>query len=222
MIYIREDRETYELGSEPLSNRVWTLQEMLLSPRILVFDSYQVTMKCHTDKFKPVFPSCMFGEPSFGQLPGSVFGVPGENQTLTNIPRDLHKDNMQVFQEDLSHFWWLLVGEYSERDLTRLEDRLAALAGAVEELLIQRGDTYLAGFWKESLLNHHLGWRITETWNTGKERFRGVDKKKRIGTPSCSWSTVPRRVYYRKLTIPKSKSSIAKWSRHRILCLLVK
>ncbi|KAK3319111.1 hypothetical protein B0H66DRAFT_603666 [Apodospora peruviana] len=47
----------YFLDEEPIFKRAWTLQETLLSSRIIVFDSYQVTLKCGEKEYAPALPT---------------------------------------------------------------------------------------------------------------------------------------------------------------------
>src|SRR5204862_6741960 len=53
--------------------------------------------------------------------------------------------------------WATMMAEYSRRDLSVLHDRYLALAGVTEELQKIWGCEYVAGFWKDSLVQH-IGW----------------------------------------------------------------
>ncbi len=53
--------------------------------------------------------------------------------------------------------WAAVIAEYSRRDLSFLDDRYPALAGVTEELQRIWGGEFVAGFWKDSLVQH-LGW----------------------------------------------------------------
>jgi hypothetical protein len=60
VIYINR----YDRGSivnhhehDPLFERGWATQEVLLSPRTLIFDAYQITLNCRTDQFKSIVPT---------------------------------------------------------------------------------------------------------------------------------------------------------------------
>ncbi|KAF7549356.1 hypothetical protein G7Z17_g6444 [Cylindrodendrum hubeiense] len=54
-VFVRSsfDSHPYFLDEEPMFKRAWNFQEMLLSSRIIMFDSYQTTLKCGREDFWP-------------------------------------------------------------------------------------------------------------------------------------------------------------------------
>ncbi|EPE32322.1 putative tol protein [Glarea lozoyensis ATCC 20868] len=173
---------------EPTFGRAWTLQEYMLSPRILVFDCCQITFNCRKESFQPVVETHLEVIYNCTTLPVSVFGV------LDDDPAYKQRLLLGNDKRDLQEWTWSqIIWEYSKRDLTHFEDRLPALAGIASELALVWNDTYLAGFWKRSIM-HHLGWfRLVELKNMRpmKKIFQHIDRSQRLGSPSWSWITMP-------------------------------
>jgi hypothetical protein len=118
----------------PLHLRAWTLQERLLSRRILGFASNQMYWECRGHKVQK--------ESGYRSIP------PG------------HLTLLQPFKvnENLMGLWHRLVEEYSERHLSDPRDKLVALEGLVERFAATSADTCFAGLWRWHLLDDLL-WR---------------------------------------------------------------
>jgi hypothetical protein len=118
----------------PLHLRAWTLQERLLSRRILGFASNQMYWECRGHKVQK--------ESGYRSIP------PG------------HLTLLQPFKvnENLMGLWHRLVEEYSERHLSDPRDKLVALEGLVERFAATSADTCVAGLWRRHLLDDLL-WR---------------------------------------------------------------
>ncbi|KAE9376151.1 HET-domain-containing protein, partial [Stipitochalara longipes BDJ] len=133
----------------PLDNRAWVLQESLLSPRILWHGPADLKWKCQVAHFADVWKTHSYDfkyPPSrHRRLPESVFGFP---------ERSIHQTDLDIRR---SHIWSDIMGDYSGRDITFVEDRLPALAGIASELQRIWADGYLAGLWRKYLVRH-LGW----------------------------------------------------------------
>lgn len=108
-----------------LHTRGWTFQERLLSTRYITFGSDGMFWEClHGRQYDN---ACLWH--SYEEL-------------SPKLPRS------PTFQD-----WHLLIQEYSEKQLTKPEDRLVALAGLRAHFLHLRGaqDTDLAGLWGSNL-----------------------------------------------------------------------
>jgi Heterokaryon incompatibility protein (HET) len=158
---------------DPLETRGWTLQESLLSRRVLYYGSRDLLWKCQREHFVPVYKTHHFYFSTLGyQLPASMSS--GRKGHHSEIPR------LQ------SRIWRELVDNYSSRELTILEDRLPALAGIASELQNIWKDTYLAGMWQNCLIRQ-LGWQRTYIKDPPPEPFR---------SPSWSWASSRSRVIF--------------------------
>jgi hypothetical protein len=118
----------------PLHLRAWTLQERLLSRRVLGFASDQMYWECRGHKLQK--------ESGYRSTP------PGHLTLLRPFKSE----------EDLMSLWHRLVEEYSERRLSDPRDKLVALEGLVERFAATSADTCVAGLWKRHLMDDLL-WR---------------------------------------------------------------
>jgi hypothetical protein len=171
-------RACIKLGHEevdPLESRGWTLQESLLSRRLLYYGSRDLLWKCQREHFVPVNKTHKFYFRTVGYtLPASMSS--GRNGHHIERPRTQRK------------IWLYLVDNYSSRELTIFEDRLPALAGIASELQNIWKDTYLAGMWQNCLIRQ-LGWQRNDyiLKDLPPEPFR---------SPSWSWASSRGRVLF--------------------------
>lgn len=150
---------------EPLDRRAWTLQESLLSRRLLKFTSSTMRGECQKrpewdfDEAKkkhilsgyPLHPAIcrMRHQANFSYVlrSGRLFCPSGRP---TGIPET------GIEQPDI-YPWHKLVEEYSSRTLSFPQDRALAISGIAEQIGLSTKDQYCAGLWKSCLVNQ-LGW----------------------------------------------------------------
>lgn len=201
-VFIREpfDGRSYFLDEEPIFKRAWTLQEMLLPSRIVMFDSYQMTFKCGCDEFTPALPTSLQPEARLSSYISSDRNTLTEFHLETLLKSYSERSSVLKAQDaqgfDLTnsgHFssqcrmWGAVMAEYSKRDLAVLDDRFPALAGITEELQRAWGGEFIAGFWKDSLVQH-LGW---VGGVVAGEQYAGKTWEERLSGPSWSWMSHP-------------------------------
>jgi len=121
-------RSTGEIG--PISTRGWTLQERLLSTRLLTYTDAAFRLECLTQSRM----ECQFRAAGPTQL-----GPPREG-------------NHRVDWETLVHW-------YTGRRLTVATDRLPAISALARQMRGSAGWTYAAGLWLETL-PQGLCWRV--------------------------------------------------------------
>lgn len=159
---------------EPLYKRAWALQEFLLSPRLLVFGTYEATYQCNS-AISPIIPNhrsydpnwpCKRIESIFKRLPtyGSEKAEPDETALR-------HRRTI----------WQSIVHDYTTRTLTVPADRLPALAGISKELESAWQDRYIAGMWRSDLFS----WLL---WRSDSLTTAPLDTAWRA--PSWSWASV--------------------------------
>ena len=189
-VYLRmQDSDYIYASDEPISQRAWTFQELLLSPRAIIFDSSQIILKCMERRFQPVLNTYVNFKFSCHDLPVSIFGLVDRNFAW----RDTQESREYYLEITQDQIWKPIIDEYSQRDLTLFDDRLLALTGMATELAKSWNDVYLAGLWKKTI-TLHLCWYRSAPTVRGTEiskNFKGVDCTKRIGSPSWSWVTAP-------------------------------
>lgn len=135
----------------PLERRGWVMQETLLSTRILSFGSLAVVWHCQTvnTATPPVYGALerlKRHEHSGPRLPPVPFcasrvvvglGLP---QWMSQMPLGRPK------QMEDTRGW--MVGNFTSRQLTETNDRIAAMAGVVGELQRMWKDRYSFGLWE--------------------------------------------------------------------------
>ena len=164
--YIRfEDYHNLDSKDAPLNTRGWAFQEAALSRRMICFLEDQMLWKCSSKH-----------ESEDGLL--SLFDAsPIKNDNVWNIwallqKGDTGKPNYAV--------WYRMMENFSRRKLTFEKDKLAAMAGIVEEFGGLVGDTPAMGLWRGDMLNGLL-WRTDEP-------TRRLDCHDAM--PSWSWTSV--------------------------------
>ncbi|KAF2635086.1 HET-domain-containing protein [Massarina eburnea CBS 473.64] len=130
---------------EPLDTRAWTLQEYLLSTRVVEYGSHRLAFYCqgneqhiryvHSWAPRPIWPH-----------------QPFESRTLREA----------VFFGNVTYeFWLMLIENYTTRKITQPTDRILAI-GSAAYLLAKSGlNGYIAGHW-ESKLPLDLLWTVKQ------------------------------------------------------------
>ncbi|KAM5385657.1 hypothetical protein ACJZ2D_000856 [Fusarium nematophilum] len=121
------------LLTSPIDSRAWTLQEYILSRRVLQFTKSRLHWTCReTNKFQG----------GRATLPTSYVD---RIDNACTMYRALHDGD-----RSLQH-WMAIVAEYTSRSLTFSSDKLAAISGVAEVWAKSCGDTYAAGLWLSHL-----------------------------------------------------------------------
>jgi hypothetical protein len=124
----------------PLLTRAWTYQERLLSPRLVYFTAGEVMWECSK------VSACECFEPGTNARPDYLIRESEKRLYQKAIAKP-------GFQYTKMH-WREIVSTYSALKLTFEKDKLPALSGVAKEMFRSRpGDEYLAGLWKNSVLD---------------------------------------------------------------------
>lgn len=121
-VYLKLTPESYIPPHEPINARAWTLEERLLSQRLVIFSFYGPIWECPQGKWAFVDePDAAVIEPSQGS-------------------KRITSGYLNQYQRDPGHFtievpkcWNKIVEDYSSRALSRPDDKLPAIAGIAEE-----------------------------------------------------------------------------------------
>ena len=147
---------------EPIHLRAWTLQEDLLSPRLLFYGDFEVVWACATC-VKTISgiqaEICDTGETELARL-RRLFS---EGSTSTQM------NGASLGNADTMALWEDLIREYSRRKLSRSDDKLPALSGLAMKFQRLTDGEYLAGLWS-CWLPTHLLWKITGPSGTGVDQ----------------------------------------------------
>jgi len=176
-----EDTASTMILNNPISKRAWTLQERVLSPRVLHFSSTRLAWECGsgTSIFDSV--SIIRNSMGIGQRVLSSHFLEGRNLCLPTL--------QPPSTPQVRKLWRDIVREYSQRQLTRPSDKLTALAGLAAKISALGAGKYLAGLWNDDL-KHSLLWsRDLSTPPSVRPPYRA---------PSWSWAAIDSRVMWSK------------------------
>ncbi|KIX94553.1 uncharacterized protein Z520_09599 [Fonsecaea multimorphosa CBS 102226] len=159
--------------------RGWTLQESLLSPRLISFGFDQVHFSCA----KRGLSMEGGGRTSYKQF--SLDKLRQQWLQLGSRRQSSSRDS----NDKLFKVWRDLVEEYTRRDLTIPDDTLPAISGLASQLQqhLNLHSSYCAGLWKEDFVRG-LCWR--HDWYNSRKRTPPTK------SPSWSWVSCPRQVGY--------------------------
>lgn len=125
-----------------LNKRGWTLQETVLSHRIILLTNYELHWRCQSD---------MLWET----------GIPYANtERLYGNVAPLQKSQHQAW----NRLWYTWMENYSDREFSFPTDRLPGIAGLVEVYQREASDVSCLGLWRRSL-HEDLAWCRIGTLN---------------------------------------------------------
>lgn len=174
--------------SQPINSRAWTLQEHVLSSRILFYTSFGLMWKCNRELIS-VYS---------GEFRASDFT--GQTQTDTsrssvedlNFMRNTSRYIFSVARDGhlKASSWGRILQLYTARNLTDPRDKLPALAAMAQRYSHSTSAEYLAGLWKPTFLQDLLWWHHPSfpliTVADGGNPMRGNEYR----APSWSWAAV--------------------------------
>ncbi len=145
----------------PIASRAWTLQEAVLSPRVLHFTQQELIWECRS------------------QTIAEDGVVPLDSYSL-RLPQFLPHSTSR---SDLLKFWRDIVARYSARHLTYESDRLPALSGVAMKFQSLLHCRYYAGLWQDTLFAD-ICWLVLPS--EGKMIFGPSE----YIAPSWTWASV--------------------------------
>jgi hypothetical protein len=171
-----QESHHYDPRSEPINQRAWTLQERLLSPRVLVYGTLQLLWQCQSEQLI-----------RNGGVKGKFFDSGSERLNAAFFAKDA-PEQVGVSLMDLTYAWINIVTDYTHRGLSFADDKLTAIAAIASDFRKLRvGDEYLAGLWRSSLIME-LMWMVPpqKAEETSVTRTRPVEYR----APSWSWAAI--------------------------------
>ncbi|KAH7187384.1 heterokaryon incompatibility protein-domain-containing protein [Fusarium oxysporum] len=142
-LYIRQIIDHKEDKTPCLDTRGWTLQELILPPRVLHFGEFDIQWRCKS------YLTCECGQ--FDREPHMSFPWHRFHE-IEFATKPIRGD-----PEGVVGWWETVVRHYTSRKLTNPSDKLPALSGLAQFRKRVRGGVYLAGLWQDSL-SHDLCW----------------------------------------------------------------
>lgn len=177
---------------EPIDERGWTLQERLLSSRIIEFGSRQTRWICPETRDSEGFSLEGFTD---GWKRDVNFSSKRKTEALDlenirtakstidfyGIPRN---SQFKEYLDAMQH-WEKICETFTERALTLSSDRALAISGIAQIFAELSGDQYIAGLWK-SCFHSGLLWKIEHSLLSPKD----IPQPTIYQGPSWSWLSV--------------------------------
>ncbi|KAH8764766.1 hypothetical protein BGZ57DRAFT_767970 [Hyaloscypha finlandica] len=132
-----------------LSERGWTLQETLLSPRTIHYSATELKWKCQKRSCSERHLKKMLN--------------PKRGQEFLSISKFLstNKENLEMGYNEAFHQWYNMLDDYAFRALSVSSDKLPAISGLAHEFSSRIHSTYKAGIWLEDM-HFGLTWSYAE------------------------------------------------------------
>lgn len=155
-LYLRTQYPDWDnvMKQSPLAKRGWILQEQLLSARILHFGKDELFWECQT---------CSKRESNITEQEAREF-VFLRGRLWKPILSDIQ--NLPISPFEAITRWFIVVQEYSRRNLTKRDDKLPAISGLASLVQKATGYKYLAGLWEEEI-KRSLLWE--KDWSFGRK-----------------------------------------------------
>ncbi|KAK4675125.1 hypothetical protein QC764_0074720 [Podospora pseudoanserina] len=153
------------------ATRGWTLQEDVLSSRVVYFRDTTSFFRCQTQRClehsTTVYRNVHRWQERFGS--SALAGPSDHNSSKTTEGRD---------KTNLYKLWRAMVAEYSLRNLTVEEDKLPAISGLARSFNVGLDDQYFAGLWRGDFVRALF-------WSTRHDAV----KPAKFCAPSWSWAS---------------------------------
>jgi hypothetical protein len=161
---------------QPIARRGWTMQESLLSRRMLVYTTNVLHWACLSTTASNGGETCVLRE------------TPTENRVAL-VPGIY--PFAWLLKWPTADIWRFLVEEYTGRLLGKPEDKLLAISGAAERTVavsVGRGEdpAYVAGCLVQR--SSPASWALELLWVP--ERWTGTTRPEKYRAPSWSWASV--------------------------------
>ncbi|KAL9097032.1 MAG: hypothetical protein Q9165_000996 [Trypethelium subeluteriae] len=169
-----------------LNTRGWVLQEFMLSSRILHFTAHCLYFDCLSGTSSELDPMNSL----------RLTEDPSQSMKNTLISEKLHSST--AYQ-----IWWDVLHEYTRKSLTKDEDRLPAISGIAMRIQVHIGDQYVAGLWRNNLVED-LQWFISIGSGSAGDEIMRSRRPKTFIAPSWSWASV---IYQ----VSSAKKPMLKW-----------
>jgi len=161
-IYLRH-QTNLENKRSILSKRAWTLQEEVLSSRVLRYSEDSIQWRCLNGKWDEYYPD-------------RDGGAIHHTWSLTPIRARGMLDPRKIM-----FYWYKVVTDYMSRDITYTSDRLMAICAIAKHFATTLGEeNYKAGLWLNDI---HAGL----LW---APQYPGAVKVKEYVAPSWSWASI--------------------------------
>ncbi|KAK3385727.1 heterokaryon incompatibility protein-domain-containing protein [Podospora didyma] len=186
-----------QVWRSPLNRRAWVFQERLLSRRNLHFCQREVFWECRERACSETMPDMRYNVPS------------SDNWNLDFRDDEIHLKSFEPraananYQSsgcftpvDMQYTLWAdIVKPYSKGELTKSSDKLVALSGIAQHMVMKGNmgdDVYVAGLWLRHLAAEVLWMRVDPyywtDWTLSKAMNSSIQRV--YQAPSFSWASI--------------------------------
>lgn len=158
------------ISSSTLNKRGWVLQERIFSPAILYYWLSEMFWECN-------------GYTAAESQPRPLITSGG---LMKNIFQEMQREGTVAHEQGHLTAWYLLVEQYTQRDLTVPSDRLPAIMGLARRFGITYSVNYVKGLWIEDL---HRGLLWVRRWESYEPTCQHGPSSTPLA-PSWSWVSV--------------------------------
>jgi hypothetical protein len=175
--------------TELINTRAWTLQESLLSQRLIFYGSRQLEWSCRTvSKANGGYPTPeltgVARSKSTSPLKVAHFIFPPLAENLSRIAKIQH--HLSYPKGRVRTMWRRLIENYTKRNLSYPRDKLVAISALAMHVNATLKDKYLAGLWQRNLETQLL-WESQDPATA----FRATD----YIAPSWSWASLEGQIF---------------------------
>ncbi|KAH8891209.1 hypothetical protein GQ53DRAFT_823841 [Thozetella sp. PMI_491] len=163
-----EDPALAPTFADPIASDPWSLQERLLSRRLLSYGRWP-TWRCNKSTLSD---GGFFLEPKSG---------PSERRLLRTLAREPTGSADLFTTVQIHKRWYEVLNQYSKSELAVASDRLPAIGGIAAEISRVTGATYQAGLWSNNMLRDLMWYADTREWLSRPQEWRA---------PTWSWASV--------------------------------
>ncbi|KAJ3541207.1 hypothetical protein NM208_g4712 [Fusarium decemcellulare] len=167
----------------PVSSRGWTLQEQILSPRMLYFCGSYIIWECLCRMMVDADPSASVCPPIYGDVTTRMKARPKCVVKGIEIP----KSQWSGFEDSPWDLWIKLLEDFTDRSLSKSSDRIPAFLALSKSLEEPLGGQFIGGIWTGDKFLESLCWESCEA----------DDDEPR--EPSWTWASVGGPVHYIEL-----------------------
>jgi hypothetical protein len=184
------------LSRDPLLTRLWTLQELTLCPRSILFGSSRIVWNCRTHmisdasvcRLPPIWNKRLGFDVLLGEAQSTRDGEVHNARTGAIVNFEPPNKRLSLYNA-----WHQIVETSSQLKVTFERDRLPALSGLASVFLEKlNGDEYIAGLWRNNLYRDLL-WHRADSY---------LKKTSYSVVPSWSWAAYAGRISYSPVTFP--------------------
>ena len=173
------DKGEYSASLDPLETRAWSFQESILSTRRAIFSSKTLKWLCPGVQ-------CHIGRSLCQDTKGYARAPTAANhfrQMLLNASRPWGPSDKETW----SIGWQAMVHIYSGRKHSDPSDRLIALSGVVKALASAQNLVYVAGLWRDQLVDQLL-WYVPGDYRLPRPPLA-------YRAPSWSWASLDDQIF---------------------------